>query len=79
MEGNVPEQQDRGRRARTMAVLVACVCVSMCARAGVHVCVHACAATVHTYHYSFSIIVKPLGSECRSVCGNYDVMRWQLH
>lgn len=50
------------------------------------VCVCACVyvyvstgAMIHTYHYSFPIIVKPLKSEGCSVCGNYDVMRWQLH
>ena len=45
------------------------VCVSMCV----------CARMIHTYHYSFPIIVKPLRSECCCVYGNYDVMRWQLH
>lgn len=37
-----------------------------------------CVLMIHTYHYSFSIIVKPLTSECCSFDCNYDVMRWQL-
>lgn len=49
------------------------------ARVRVDVCVCVCARMIHTYHYSFPIIVKPLRSECCCVYGNYDVMRWQLH
>lgn len=44
----------------------------------VHALVCLCVFMIHTYHYSFSIIVKPLTSECCSFDGNYDVMRWQL-
>ncbi len=62
--------QGQGRHVGTMLFWPVCVCVCVC------VCVR---SMIHTYHYSFPIIVKPLESECYSVCGNYDVMRWQLH
>ena len=74
------KKQGQGRHVGTMLFwpehVRAYVCVFVCACVCVCVCVH---AMIHTYHYSFPIIVKPLKSECCSVYGNYDVMRWQLH
>lgn len=39
------------------------------------VCVFVRVFMIHTYHYSFSIIVKPLTSECCSFYGNYDGLK----
>lgn len=60
----------QGRHVETMLFWLVCACVYVYVSTG---------AMIHTYHYSFPIIVKPLKSEGCSVCGNYDVMRWQLH
>lgn len=77
-------KQGQGRHVGTMlfwpehVCAYVCAYVSACLCVRVRACVCAC-AMIHTYHYSFPIIVKPLRSECCSVYGNYDVMRWQLH
>ena len=77
--GNKKKKAGPGETCGNNAVLAracACLCVCVCMCVRVCVCVR---AMIHTYHYSFPIIVKPLKSECCSVYGNYDVMRWQLH